>query len=107
MIGYDNWKAYNPYDNELGSIQDDEPIREEEDDIPELSEKQEEIIQLIKESNKPSDLETELALKVIAGQFPNSAMILRLRLGAPFDLDLDVPYRDVKFNESTRDGKGW
>jgi len=112
MIGYDAWKTHNPYDNELGSIQDDEPIEEEEEMDDTTAEKAEanlqETIQLIKESNRPTDLETELALTVIARQFPNSAMILRLRLGSPFDRDLDIPYRDAKFNESTnRYGKGW
>lgn len=111
MIGYDNWKSYNYRDNDLGSIQDDEPIEEEDDVDDTTAEKAEanlqKTIKLIKECNEPSDLETELALTVIARQFPNSAMILRLRLGTPFDRDLDVPYRDVKFNESTRDGKGW
>jgi len=105
MIGYDAWKTHNPYDNELRSIQDDEPI-EEEDDVDEDA-----FAKAIEnmENCKNEMLALEDRLDNVSEDL--TMIIVKLRTAiteAEAHLNQEIPYRDAKFNESTnRYGKGW
>lgn len=105
MIGYDNWKAYNYRDDELGSIQDDEPIEEEEEmdedafakAIENMEECKREMTAL---EDRLDDISDRLEM--------TTAKLRNAILEATAHLNKEIPYRDAKFNESTnRYGKGW
>lgn len=105
MMGYDNYIAYNYRDNELGSIQDDEPIEEEKDmdddafakAIENMEECRREMTAL---EDRLEDVSDRLAV--------TTAKLRHAITEATAHLNEDIPYRDAKFNESTnRYGKGW
>lgn len=101
MIGYDNWKSYNYRDDELGSIQDDEPIEEEEDVDDDAFAKAIENM----ENCRQEMAALEDRLDEISARFTMITVKLRLAITeATAHLDQEIPYRDAKFNEYD---KGW
>lgn len=105
MMGYDNYIAYNYRDNELGSIQDDEPIEEEKDVDDNAFAKAIENM----ENLKNEMLALNDRLDSVSEDFTMITVKLRVAITeAEAHLNKEIPYRDAKFNESTnRYGKGW
>ena len=105
MTGFDQWLTHNPYNNELGSIQDDEPIEEEkevdEDAFAKAIENMEECKrEMTALEDRLDDISDRLEM--------TTAKLRNAILEATAHLNKEIPYRDAKFNESTnRYGKGW
>lgn len=101
MTGFDQWLTHNPYDNELGSIQDDE----EEDDVDDDAFAK--AIENMEECRREMTA-LEDRLEDISDRLATTTAKLRHAISeATAHLNQEIPYRDAKFNESTRDGKGW
>lgn len=96
MIGYDNFIAYNYRDDELGSIQDDEPIEEEEEMDEDAFAK---AIENMEECRREMTA-LEDRLEDISDRLAVTTTKLRNAITeATAHLNQEIPYRDAKFNE--------
>ena len=116
MVGYDNWKSYNYRDNELGSIQDDEPREHGPMNAQEIIDEIFEGVTpkpWIDEDGHLCDREWYEPAMADVVAFRDQCISWRASLerykNLNPDADIVLPeYRDAKFNDSTnRSGKGW
>ena len=103
MTSYDEWKTTDPRD--IGSIQDDEPIEEENDvDEDAFAKAIENMEECKREMTALEDRLDEIGDRLAM----TTAKLRYAILEATAHLNHEIPYRDAKFNESTNHyDKGW
>lgn len=110
MVGYDEWKSYNYRDNELGSIQDDDPTMREDDVTAKeiIAEVFEGVspVPWIDEEGYLCDRDWWEPAKADMAEFRAQCISWKESL---LKYQRENPeYRDTKFNQATEKyGKGW